>query len=227
MLSQAWHSLIAPYTHDSDADDVGQALLANWAEPRRCFHNTDHLRDVLLHVDELASHAADPDAVRLAAWYHDAVCDGRPDDAMNSAARAEIELWSLGLPAALVAEVKRLVRLTATHDPGGDDPNGEALCDADLAVLAAPPPGYHHYIASLRDELAHLRPDVFCAARLQILRSLLDRAAVFHTPRGQHDWEPTARANLAAELHLLSRDLTPLGVTPAETWRQFLADRLW
>ena len=34
------------------------------------------------------------------------------------------------------AEVARLVRLTETHDPADDDLAGQALCDADLAILA-------------------------------------------------------------------------------------------
>jgi hypothetical protein len=67
-LSEDWRALIAPYRHASDAGEVGQTLLASRAEPRRCCHNIEHLRDVLVRVDELAAHAADPDRVRLAAW---------------------------------------------------------------------------------------------------------------------------------------------------------------
>ena len=43
-------------------------------------------------VDRLRAHATDVTSVRLAAWYHDAVYNGRPDYEATSAARAETEL---------------------------------------------------------------------------------------------------------------------------------------
>lgn len=115
-------------------------LLARWAEPQRRYHTAAHLAAVLDHVDTLAAHADDPAAVRLAAWFHDAVY--RPDRTENeerSAALAERALPEAGVPAPVTAEVARLVRLTVTHDPADGDRNGEVLCDADLAILAGGP----------------------------------------------------------------------------------------
>src|SRR5205823_7634 len=48
-------------------------LLARWQEPQRRYHTLAHLTAVLDHVDVLEKYAADPDVVRLAAWFHDAV----------------------------------------------------------------------------------------------------------------------------------------------------------
>ena len=141
-LAAAWREVVAAYTQSPRADEVGRALLASWGEPHRRYHNTAHLRDVLSHADELADHAADPAALKLAAWYHDAIYAGQPDDEENSARRSEAELAALGLPTELITEVARLVRLTATHDPPHGDRNGEALSDADLAILAAPADRY-------------------------------------------------------------------------------------
>ncbi|MFB9838486.1 HD domain-containing protein, partial [Actinoallomurus acaciae] len=124
-------------------ETLGADLLRRYAEPHRRYHTTEHLADVLDHVDELAGEAADADAVRLAAWFHDAVYDPtRGDNEERSAVLAERMLADTDLPAATVAEVARLVRLTATHDPAEGDRDGAVLCDADLAVLAAPPDRY-------------------------------------------------------------------------------------
>lgn len=90
--------------------------------------------DILVRVEQLADHADDPDAVRLAAWYHDCVYEGLPDDEERSARRAEEDLSRLGVAPAMVDEVARLVRMTVTHDPAPGDHNGEVLSDADLAV---------------------------------------------------------------------------------------------
>jgi predicted metal-dependent HD superfamily phosphohydrolase len=180
-------------------------LLTAWAEPQRRYHTTAHLAAVLDHVDALAAHAEDPEAVRLAAWFHDAVY--RPDRSENeerSAALAERALPELGLPAARTAEVARLVRLTVTHDPAPGDTNGEVLCDADLAVLAGDPDSYAAYVAAVREEYSFVPEDAFREGRAAVLRQLLDLPRLFRTPYGTAHWEPVARRNLAAELATLT-----------------------
>jgi predicted metal-dependent HD superfamily phosphohydrolase len=199
-LAVAWRELVAAYTQSPRVDEVGRALLDSWGERHRRYHDTAHLRDVLSHADELADHAVDPAAVKLAAWYHDAIYTGRPDDEENSARRAEAELAALGFPSGLIAEVARLVRLTAAHDPLRGDRNGEALCDADLAILAAPADRYATYTAAVRGEYAHLTDEVFGAGRARILQALLEQPAVYRTRYARERWEANARRNLGAEL---------------------------
>ncbi|WP_327116069.1 hypothetical protein OG206_14575 [Streptomyces sp. NBC_01341] len=181
-------------------------LLGRWAEPQRRYHTTAHLTQVLDRVDALAGHAADPDVVRLAVWFHDAVY--RPDRSENeerSAALAERALPEAGLPDAVTAEVARLVRLTVTHDPAPGDTNGEALCDADLAILAAAPKEYAAYAAQVREEYGFVPDEAFRAGRAAVLRQLLGLPRLFRTPLGAAEWEPRARQNLTTELELLTR----------------------
>ncbi|GAA2939305.1 hypothetical protein [Kitasatospora cinereorecta] len=181
-------------------------LLARWAEPQRRYHTTAHLTQVLDHVDLLAGHAGHPDLVRLAVWFHDAVY--RPDRTENeerSAALAERALPEAGVPDAGVAEVARLVRLTVTHDPAAGDTDGEVLCDADLAVLAAGPKEYAAYAAQVREEYGFVPDDAFREGRAAVLRQLLGLPRLFRTPHGAAEWEPRARQNLTTELELLTR----------------------
>ncbi|MEU0336610.1 hypothetical protein [Streptomyces sp. NPDC006193] len=186
----------APY-----ADD----LLARWQEPQRRYHTLTHLTAVLDHIDVLERYAADPDVVRLAAWFHDAVyLPERSENEERSARLAERALPEAGVPDAKTAEVARLVRLTVTHDPADDDPDGQVLCDADLAVLAAPPSAYAAYAAEIRAEYHFVPDDAFRAGRSDVLRQLLGLPRLFRTPYGREHWEATARYNLAAELDMLS-----------------------
>jgi predicted metal-dependent HD superfamily phosphohydrolase len=203
-LLSAWEALITRHSASPRTGEFGQALLASWNEPHRSYHNITDLNDVLRHVDEPATRAADLDAVRLAAWYHDAVYSGQPDDEENSARRAENDLIALGLPTGLVTEVVRLVRLTATHDPAPGDRNGETLSDADLAILAAPADRYAAYTAAIRAEYAQLPDDAFRSGRAQIVRTLLAGSGVYRTPHARQHWEERARANLRAELSSLT-----------------------
>ncbi len=203
-LVQAWRALLAPHTTSPDVDAAGQALLACWAEPHRRYHDLAHLRGVLSAIDDLEHLAEDPDAVRLAAWYHDAVFAGRSDDEELSAVMAERSLSALGLPAEFVAEVGRLIRMTVEHNPAADDSNGAVLSDADLAVLALPRADYQRNSVAVRAEYAHVPEADFRAARARIIRSLLAEPHLYRTVTARERWEQAARENLAAELESLS-----------------------
>ncbi|NJP99975.1 HD domain-containing protein [Streptomyces zingiberis] len=186
-----------------DPRPYGENLLARWAEPQRRYHTTAHLAAVLDRIDELAAHCADPDTVRLAAWFHDAVY--RPDRSENeerSARLAERALPEAGVSPARTAETARLVRLTVTHDPAPGDRCGEVLCDADLAVLAGAPEEYASYAAAVREEYGFVPDEEFREGRAAVLRALLGTVPLFRTPAGEK-WEPVARQNLATELALL------------------------
>lgn len=204
-LVPEWHQLLARYTAAPEADSVGRQLLESWCEPHRTYHSVQHLRDVLRSVDDLAAYADDPDAVRIAAWYHDAVYAGRPDDEERSARRAEEELSRLDLAPRLVDEVARLVRMTVTHDPAPGDRNAEVLSDADLASLAVSSERYLLNTAAIRQEYTHVPDEVFRKGRMQVLTALLEGPAVFRTEPGRQLWEAAARENLLAELTTLSR----------------------
>lgn len=178
------------------------AVVAAWSEPHRSYHDLAHLAAVLGLVGELAEHAADPTAVALAAWYHDVAYDPTAvDNEEVSAQRAEVGLRGL-VPDDRLAEVARLVRLTAGHDPAGDDADGAVLCDADLAVLASPAPAYAGYASAVRAEYGHLDDATFTAGRIAVLESLLALPRLYRTPTAQ-PWTEPARANLTAELQLL------------------------
>lgn len=192
---------------DATLTVAGQSLLDRWAEPHRHYHDGAHLAAVLSIVDRHAASAADPDAVRLAAWCHDAVYDPTaPGDANEraSAALGADLLSRVGVPNPVVAEVRRLVLLTAGHAVAPGDANGALLCDADLAILAADPPSYDRYAAAIRREYAHVPDAAYRTGRSAVLRHLLDLPALYRLPDLHERWEERARRNLREELRQLS-----------------------
>ncbi|MFC4146512.1 metal-dependent phosphohydrolase [Micromonospora mangrovi] len=193
-------------TDPAAVDRAGARLLAGWREPHRHYHRLDHLRAVLDVVDAYAGLARRPALVRLAAWAHDAVYDPRAAGDANERASADLAaglLADAGTPAEAVAEVRRLVLLTAGHAVAADDPDGALLCDADLAVLAAPPARYDRYAAAVRREYAHVPEPDFRAGRARVLTALLALPALFRLPPLHARWEAAARANLTRELGVL------------------------
>ena len=184
--------------------EIGEDLLRRYAEPHRRYHTTRHLADVLDRIDELASGSEDLFLVRLAAWFHDAVYAVPPGQISNEEASARLAIRTLarvGLEQEDLTQVARLVRLTETHVPGTRDPEGELLCDADLAILAAEPAAYDHYVEQIREEYARVPEEQFLAGRLDVLTSLADRE-LFRTGKGRR-LVAAARANLEREMRTL------------------------
>ncbi|MEJ3743340.1 metal-dependent phosphohydrolase [Actinomycetes bacterium KLBMP 9797] len=188
---------------DAAVDRVGAALLDRWREPHRHYHTVAHLTTMLSIVEQYGEAAE----VRLATWYHDAVYDPRAAGDANeraSAALARTELTALGVPAPAVAEVHRLVLLTASHSPPPTDAAGALLCDADLAILASAPADYDRYADAVRREYAHVPDQAFRTGRAAVLKTLLALPTLYRAVPPAAEWEVRARTNLHRELATLS-----------------------
>ena len=191
---------------DRAATEALDSLLSRYREPQRHYHGTAHVLRVLRTVDEIVADTAVADsvAIRLAAWYHDAIYDPHAGPGVNeasSAALAERDLSPLRVPAERVEAVARLVLVTATHQPAATDE--AVLCDADLAVLAADPATYSAYAKGVRAEYAHIDDAGWRVGRAVVLRAFLQRPVLFHTA-AMAGRDAAARANLAAELATLT-----------------------
>ncbi|MGO1737554.1 MAG: DUF4031 domain-containing protein [Actinomycetaceae bacterium] len=223
-LRGRWADLGARLVHGTDPApgwrsawaSVGDDLLARWQEPHRSYHDLRHLEGILLDLDTLAEDGAQvTDAVELAAWWHDAVHDGRtPEDERASAELATTALSApevaAHLPAGIPDEVARLVLTTADHR--ATDPAAAALCDADLAILAAPSVRYAAYAKDVRAEYPAVTEADFAVGRARVLRSIAGAGQIFATPQGRARWEGRARENIAAEI----AGLEDRGTSPVE-----------
>jgi predicted metal-dependent HD superfamily phosphohydrolase len=184
--------------------ELGENLIMRYNEPHRHYHTTRHLLNVLTMIDQLADDH-DLFLVQLAAWYHDAVYaipEGQVSNEEASARLALRQLSRVGLEQEDLNQIARLVRLTETHLPGPRDPEGELLCDADLAILASNPGDYADYVAAVRAEYADVPEDEFLAGRLSILIPFVDRE-IFRTAKGRQLTD-AARANLATEINAIA-----------------------
>ena len=205
-LAENWLRLTRELGARDDVAGAGAGLLARWSEPHRGYHDLAHLDEVLHRLDLLAGETPHPGLVRMAAWFHDAVYDPTTtDNEERSAELATTTLARLGLEPGLVAEVARLVRVTATHDVPEGDRDAAVLCDADLAVLASNPLRYQSYVDGVRREYQHLDDAAFATGRSDVLSRLLDRPQLFRTAYGRRVWEEAARANASAELRSLQQ----------------------
>ncbi|MCE0486093.1 HD domain-containing protein [Ornithinimicrobium sediminis] len=196
-----------------------QRIHAAWAEPHRAYHTLRHLTEMLEALEELAcAGELDDDALpvaRVAAAYHDVRYDPRAAPGSNehrSAALARDHLHRLGADPADVDVVEALVLLTVDHDPGavrgllGRERLRDAFSDADLWILGAPATRYAAYARSVRAEYAHVPTATFRTARAAVLRTLLDRHALYATAHARRAWEDRARTNVAGEIAALTTE---------------------
>lgn len=183
-------------------------LVRRYREPHRRYHDVNHLIEVIDHTRRFAAPAIAPPVTVLAAWYHDAVYEPSAAGAANeeaSARLAEAELHDLAVDAQAVAEVGRLVRLTAAHDVSRDDAAAALLIDADLAILGAPRKRYQRYVDGIRAEYHAVDDERWAVGRSAVLSGLLGRARIYATTTAHTTLDAAARANMTWELATLSR----------------------
>jgi predicted metal-dependent HD superfamily phosphohydrolase len=157
-------------------------LVARYREPHRRYHTLEHIGEVLELVDGTE--------VELAAWFHDIIYDTTTSDSeARSASYAGEVLSRLGAPALVIAEIQRLIELTAGHSVADDDVNGRQLIAADLAILSSDRERYDRYARDVRAEYAHVDDEAWRAGRTAVLQSLMHIAT-----------DERAQSNLAREL---------------------------
>jgi predicted metal-dependent HD superfamily phosphohydrolase len=81
LLRQNWYDLVRAWAVDSRlADQTFEEVGEHYGGPGRFYHTLEHVRNVLQTVESLGSHARNLNAVKLAAWLHDAIYDSRASD---------------------------------------------------------------------------------------------------------------------------------------------------
>jgi predicted metal-dependent HD superfamily phosphohydrolase len=208
-MQTGWVRLLAHYSvGPAAAYPVFDRLVAAHSEPHRFYHTLEHVHEVLKVAGKLAEAAADPSAVHLAIWFHDAVYDSRATDNEERSAVLAVDLLGpLGVPEDTLRHVAALIR-TTTHTAVGEvDSDTAVLLDADLAILSAEDRRYARYAADVRREYAWVEDAAYRAGRIKVLQGFLDRPRIYRTERMRAVAEEAARKNLRAEIEQL-RGLT-------------------
>src|SRR5205085_12266673 len=129
-------------------------LVQRLAEPHRAYHTMRHILHCLEEMARVRPLAAQPDAMEMALWYHDAIYDTHADDnEEQSATLAAHILRDAAVPEVFVQTVVRLIVATK-HHTAAEDPDTRLLVDIDLAILGQPPQIFDAYERHIRQEYA-------------------------------------------------------------------------
>ena len=187
----------------TDADTWYERLTNAYAEPRRYYHNQQHITECLAEFDQARHLARQSSVLEMALWFHDAVYDPRAsDNEERSAALAKQCLLSRGISDTLVETVIQLILITKHHDLKADTDTA-LMADIDLCILGRDKTRFFQYEEQIRKEYAWVPKTVFTSKRAEILERFLSRDRIYVTDWFGNRYERQARKNLAASIDCL------------------------
>ena len=196
---RAWQDLgLAP-----PATDTLPQLLAAHSGPDRHYHGLQHIAECLQWLEQLRSLVARPAELALALCFHDAVYDPRAkDNELRSAEWAQAVLQAAGATADAVQRVHALIMATCHFQPAQAQlpEDGAWMLDIDLSILGASPARFAQYQAQIQAEYAWVPAADYALRRQAVLRSFLQRPAIYQTATMQAWLEAQARHNLQQSL---------------------------
>lgn len=176
-------------------------LVSRYSSFRRKYHNLNHIAALLNYVEQYESELSNPNEIRLAIWYHDAVY--RPlkkDNEVKSAVLAKNHLSQLQLNPDSITRIEKLIEATADHylPEHLNDFDSQFFMDIDLSILGAPREKYVAYMWQVRKELVLVPRFMYKKGRVKALEQLLGLRYIYKTELFQ-PLEKQARENMQLE----------------------------
>jgi predicted metal-dependent HD superfamily phosphohydrolase len=182
---------------------VFQEIASNYDTPPRAYHNLLHIAHCLDEFEPARRLADEVNAIEMAIWFHDIIYDSHAkDNEERSAEKAQSVIKSAELTDAFRVKVADLI-LATKHNAPPKDADSALLIDVDLSILGQRPEIFDEYERQIRREYDWVAEEAFVAGRSAVLKTFLDRPAIYSTAFFRNKYEPTARANLARSIELL------------------------
>lgn len=203
MHLERWRELMRRW-NAPESDGVYSELVAAYSESHRHYHAVQHIDDCLVQFDGAAAIAKEPHEVELALWFHDAVYE--PASSSNeheSAERARAFMSSFGAPDERTDRVCRHI-LATRHDADPISGDTALVVDVDLSILGRERGEFERYERDVREEYRWIPASIYRRKRIEILRSFLNRSAIYATEHFRSRYETTARENLEWSIQRLN-----------------------
>eukprot|EP01029_Cantina_marsupialis_P020568 TRINITY_DN4832_c0_g1_i1.p1 TRINITY_DN4832_c0_g1~~TRINITY_DN4832_c0_g1_i1.p1 ORF type:complete len:220 (+),score=45.40 TRINITY_DN4832_c0_g1_i1:162-821(+) len=179
-------------------------LIDLWSEPHRGYHNTEHLFQSLEKFNYIAGKCENPNLMRIAIWFHDAIYDPKAKNPQNEKESAELAVKWLkvfGSSIDIQNVVYEAIMATADHkniDIFSISHDTACLLDADLSVLGAESwEEFKKYEDGIRFEYSFVPLIDYKVKRAAVLKNLLNTSStVYITPEAQALWEENAIRNV-------------------------------
>jgi predicted metal-dependent HD superfamily phosphohydrolase len=202
-LFDHWQAVMKPFGIGEEAVPCFKRIMKHYSAPQRYYHSVLHLILCLEEFEQAAHLIENPEIVKLALFYHDAIYDFRKsNNEEKSAELADNELFKLGVPAQERKMISNLILVTK-HTSMPKEVSQKLIMDVDLAILGSPDKVYEMYQHAVRQEYAWLDDTTFKQGRSKLLQSFLNRPSIYQTAFFKEKYELQARQNLQNELALM------------------------
>lgn len=206
ILRQQWNRILSRYEPQPlKSERAWNALLHQYQQRHRHYHNLTHVADMLMAWEAWKDHLNDPETVFWAIWFHDVIYDTRKkDNELRSAFFAIHHLNELRISSGMTLKVQHYILATRTHTSDDADPDLGFFLDFDLSVLSSKPAMYDAYARAIRKEYWWVLPMTYKKGRCAVLHRLLGRESLYHAEPFR-EREAQAQANLLREFQQLVR----------------------
>lgn len=180
-----------------------------YGEPQRAYHTLNHIEQLLIQLESIKHHLAEPHIIALALYYHDVIYDPTRSDNELQSAELATDALSPYLSTEQCQQIYALIMMTANHQIDvlidSEKYNDAAyLLDMDLSILGAPWPTYKQYAKAIRQECTHVSDDRYRDGRTAVLQGLLVHPKLYLTDHYYNQLESQARDNIKHELTALA-----------------------
>lgn len=172
-----------------------EEIVAHYDAPARRYHTLGHIDDCLARLDTVAPLVGNCDAIEVALWFHDVLCDAGARDNEIRSARHYLDR-SVGTTPRFRLAVCRMI-LASRHVQHSLRADASYMVDIDLAGFGHPWPEFQRSTALVRAEFPHKSDREFATGLAPFLRSLLARDSMFTTDFFRERCESTARRNVS------------------------------
>ncbi|MEY2855296.1 MAG: hypothetical protein RL030_2428 [Pseudomonadota bacterium] len=145
-----------------------------------------------------------PAEVEFALWLHDAVYKSWRSDNEERSADWAVRLLEQGRATPAVVERVRALVLATRHMAGRFTGDAALVVDVDLSILGQEDGVYAQFEQDVRKEYWWVPRRKYVEARVGILKSFLDREAIYVWPVFRERYEVRARENLERAILALS-----------------------
>lgn len=165
-------------------------------EPHRAYHTFAHIEQCLDELDQVRHLANAPDCVEYALWYHDVVYVVKAVDNEEKSAAHAIRMGRVTSLTDQFLQTAADLILATKHVAIPSDPDARLLVDIDLSIFGQSPERFDQYDRNIRWEHEWVPAQTYAERRKGVLRSFLDRPAIYLTQHFHEKYELQARQNL-------------------------------
>ncbi|MCC5943451.1 MAG: hypothetical protein JJT94_00845 [Bernardetiaceae bacterium] len=201
-LFSIWQQDCAPYiTDDAHIMQAWTMLKQAYENPKRHYHNFEHIEAMRRSAEEFADYIEDTFVVHMAIWFHDIVyTPPRKDNERKSANIAYQWLQEAGVKENIAKEVQTFILATQNHSMKKYQADLAFFLDFDLKILAAPPTEYLAYTEKIRKEYQKVPTILYKKGRKKALLHFTERTNIYHSAPFIKTMETQAQANLQSEI---------------------------